>query len=207
MGRFNVTQWCDFVRGVADPDAEREMRERLASGDAGAKRAVDVLSRVAAVSRTDQETGPPEYAVRMAKAIGSLQRPREEVPSSSIWSFLPFDVTFDSLREPALAGMRDMQTSFRQLSFASEGYTVDVRMDHGTEPRSTVVVGHVLRRPARPVADIPVLVTAGGKIVERSVTSEFGEFQADGLPREVELYVLVGSETCLRLPLEQGEAD
>lgn len=212
MARFDVADWCDLVRGVADPHAEWEMRESLASDD-DARRTVDALSRVAAVARADEEASPPEYAVRMAKAIASVRKPTEEgVSRSSILKFLPFEVTFDSLREPALAGTRDMQVPFRQFTFESQDYTVDVRWDQDADPRTTVAVGQVLRRPEegapRPVARIPVLVTAEGEIVGHSVTSEFGEFQAAGLPEDgLELFVLVGGETCIRLPLGGDGAD
>lgn len=214
MARFDVTDWCDLVRGVADPDAERQMRERLASGGAGPRRIFDALSRVAAVAKRDGEV-PPEHAVRMAKAIASVRRPREEVSRSSLWRYLPFEVSFDSLREPALAGTRDLSPSFRQLSFKAEGFTVDVRWDQEAEPRTAVVVGQVLERPAeglggpRPAALIPVLVTSSdGEIAGHSVTSELGEFHAAGLPDgDLELHVLVGPETCIRLPLDQGAGD
>ncbi len=55
MSRPGITQWCDFVRGVADPDAEREMRQRLDAGDAGARRIVDAFARVQQVARADDE--------------------------------------------------------------------------------------------------------------------------------------------------------
>ena len=210
MARFDATDWCDLVRGVADPDSEHKMREHLALGNKGARRAVDALSRVAALARADQEMAVPEYAVRMAKAIGSVRRRESDLPSSSVWKFLPFEVTFDSLLEPALAGTRDLQASVRQLSFKSQGYTVDLRIDQDVDPRNNVVVGHVLagEKGPRPVAKVPVLVAADGQVVERSLTSDFGEFQAEGLPRkDLDLYVLVDEDTCIKLPIgEAGEA-
>jgi hypothetical protein len=213
MARFDVTDLCDLVRGVADPEAERRMRARLAAGDADARRIVDGLSRVAAVARADGEDSPPAYAVRLAKAAACIGRPREEVRRSSLWKYLPFEVVFDNLREPALAGTRDLQMPFRQMSFKAEGYSVDLRWDQDAPPRTTVLVGQVLERPEaggpRPAARIPVLVTsAGGELAGHSVTSELGEFQAAGLPEgDLELHVLVGPETCLRLPLDQAAVD
>ena len=211
MTTFNVTDWCDFVRGVAAPEAEREMRELLASGDAGARRMVGFLTRVAEVARTDQQTEVPEHAVRMAKAIATVQRvtvqrPTETPADSTLWRFLPVRITFDSLLQPAPAGTRDLYPAFRQLSFKADDFTVDVRLEPDADPRGTAVVGQVLesRGEPRPVARVPVLVTAGGKIVGRSLTSRFGEFHAEELPKErLDLFVLVGPETCIAVPLEQ----
>lgn len=209
MTTFDVTQWCDFVRGVADPEAEREMRDRLASGDAGARRTVDFLTRVLEVARTDQETAVPEPAVRMAKAIASVQRSSLQPERSTAWRFLPVVLIFDSLLEPARAGTRDLFASFRQLSFRADDYTVDVRLEPEADPGGTAVVGQVLEShgETRPVASVPVLVTADGRIVGRAVTSRFGEFHAERLPKKrLDLFVLVGPETCVSVPLEQ-EAD
>jgi len=208
MATFNVTDWCDFVRGVAAPEAEREMRERLASGDAGARRTVGFLTRLAAVARTDQQTQIPEHAVRMAKAIATVQRPAEDTPAdSALWRFLPVKITFDSLLQPAAAGTRGLYPAFRQLSFKADDFTVDVRLEPDAESRGMAVVGQVLesRGEPRPVARVPVLMTAGGKIVGRSLTSRFGEFHAEELPKErLDLFVLVGPETCIAVPLEQA---
>lgn len=206
MSRLDIAQWCDFVRGVADPESERRMRQRLAAGDAAARRAVDLLSRVRTVSRGDEVRAVPEHAVRAAKAIATVRRPAAEAPGSSLWRFLPVELTFDNLRQPALAGTRDLQASSRQLSFRAEDYTVDLRLEPDEAPRTTALVGQLVRRwrGSRPVTRTPVLVAANGEIVDTSTTNRFGEFQAAGLPREpLDLYLLVGEDTCIRLPLDQ----
>ncbi len=209
MSRPGITQWCDFVRGVADPDAEREMRQRLDAGDAGARRIVDAFARVQQVARADDEAAVPEYALRMVKAIGSLQRPKAEVPRTSAWRFLPVEINFDSLLQPTLAGMRDMQSSYRQMSFKAEAYTVDVRLDPGKEQQKTDVVGQVLQRSGespeatRPVVEVPVLAVASDAIVDRSVTSRFGEFHVVApASADLALYVLVGDEDCIAVRLD-----
>ncbi|HEX9735021.1 MAG TPA: hypothetical protein VGG06_23865 [Thermoanaerobaculia bacterium] len=210
MTTFDVTEWCDFVRGVAAPEAEREMREQLAAGDARARGTVEFLTRVMAVARTDQETELPEYALRTVKAIAAVQRHADAPAVSTPWRFLPVEITFDSLLEPAHAGTRDLQPAFRQLSFKAEGYSVDLRLEADAGSRRAALVGQVLetRAERRPVARVPVLVTAGGRIVARSLTSRFGEFHAEELPRErLDLFVLVGPETCVAVPLEQAADD
>lgn len=208
MTKFDASKWCDYVRGLADPDAEREMREHLAAGNPRAQKTVNMLARVRDVARADQELAVPDYAVRVAKAIGSLERREtEDVPGASRWSFLPLELAFDSLREPALAGTRDMQASFRQLSFKSQDYQVDLRLEPEGDPAGAVMVGQVLQHgdSPTPVVEAPVLVTSEGKIVERAVTSRFGEFHAEGLPQTaLELYVLLDDDRSLRVPIEPG---
>ncbi len=205
MPRFDIAQWCDFIRGLADPAIEQEMRACLESGAPQARRQVELLGLVASVGRTDLAMAIPEYAVRGAKAIGSLRRPHQ-VPTfaDTILRYLPFSITFDSQHQPAPVGTRDIQSANRQLIFRAEDFTVDVQLEHETDPSSTVVVGQLLRcgDAPRPVPEIPVFVVSGDQLVGRSLTGRFGEFQAEGLPRdELDLCLIVGQKECLKLPL------
>ena len=221
MNDFNLTDYCDLARGVAAPDAEREMREALAA-DADAARAVELFSRVAAVAEHDRHLAIPDYALRVAKAIGSLRRHDDATSHQGSWlRRLAATVTFDSWLQPASAGTRDMQASHRQILFSADRFTVDLRLENEAALRrnvsgdlvgaSTVVVGQILERdPAgadreatvTPAVDVPVLVLAEGRVVEHCRTSRFGEFQAAGLPqRGLSLCFLVGKEECLDIPL------
>lgn len=209
--RFDLGQWCDFVRGVADPDVEQTMREQLAADSPGARsrRHVELLGLVVATARRDQELEIPEYAVRGAKAIGSLRRPHQ-LPSlaESIIRHIPFSVTFDSLLQPAPVGTRDIHSANRQLSFDAEDYSVDVLLAHETDPPSTVVVGQLLCRNGgvRPVPEVPVFIVSEGQIVGRSLTGKFGEFHADGLPTEaMKLCLLVSEAERIELPLDKEQ--
>ncbi len=201
----DITVWCDFVRGVLDPETEARMRQRLASRSLTLPPA---LGRVAAVGRWDAENPVPDAAVRIAKAAGSLRRrgsAAAEPRSSSILKRLPFKVVADSLHQTAGAGARDLHSSYRHIVFEAEGYSVDVRLEHEREPAGTVVLGQLMRHggEVRPVKEVPVLLVTDDKIVGRGLTGEFGEFHAEGLPDEpMDLCILVGAERCLELPLE-----
>ena len=222
MTRFKITDWCDFVRGVADPQQGADMRRELEAGDAPS-RMIDMLSLVAEVGQLDSALEIPEHAVRVAKAAGSLARPQDrpetadETGLGKLLRYLPFSITFDSFAEPALAGTRSLQGADRRLSVEAEAYKIDLRVEHDTEPQSTVVVGQLLRRSPGaeregtewtdaedPMQDIPVLALEAGRIVGRSKTGRFGEFQAEGLPNEaLSLCLLVGTDECIELPLDR----
>ncbi len=205
MSDLDIIQWCDFVRGVLDPETDARMREQLNAGTAKIRKMVLLLNRVAAVGQSDAAMAIPEYALRSVKAMGSLQRPRAAAASEkSLLRFLPFEIIFDSLGLPAPAGARFVQASHRQLTFKAEDFTVDVRLEHENGPNGTVIVGQLLLQAdeAEPVSGIPVLVVSNDQIVGRSVTSRFGEFQAEGLPREpLSLSLLVSDEECIDVPL------
>ena len=199
MAKYDITQLSDLVRGVADPVARESMREYL-DGSPRARRQVDLLERVAAVARADQEMRIPEHALRVVKALGSLRRPEAETSRG----LLPFKIAFDSFLQPAAAGTRDIQSQDRQLVVDAAPYMVDLRLEQETE--SAVVVGQLLRDGTHPVSGVPVLLLAADQVVGRSTTSEFGEFHAEGLPREpLKLCLLIESDKNLEVSLDTPE--
>lgn len=204
MKDHSLTDWCDLARGVADPATERRLRTVLSSGSSSSK-TLEMFQRVAAVAAADREMAPPEHAVRVAKAIGSLRPSWAAETTSKAGSFLrrlTLFTAFDSWLQPAPMGTRDLQSSHRQLLFQSDDFAVDLRLEHED---GTVVVGQLVERldPPRPVADVPVLLVSEGRIVATSLTSPFGEFLAENLPSTpLNLWLLVGDEECLDISLE-----
>lgn len=221
MKRFDITEWCDLVRGVTDPETEERMRLHLAA-DPAARTAAAAMQWVADVARSDHEGPVPEHALRFAKAIGSLQRPPAATRARrrSLLQPLRFEIAFDSLLAGAGAGTRDLQAGHRQLAFEADDYSIEVRLEHEIEPPGTVVVGQILSRgeagaagrvvagqsgAARPVAEAPILVLAGGRIVGQATSGRFGEFQVEGLPpRSLKLCLLPARGQLLELPLVEA---
>ena len=199
MNTPDTTQWCDYARGLVEPRAAERMRAELARSES-ARRAMRCFGRLAQLARHDKALQIPEHALRVAKAAGSLRRHDAERLTRQ-----PFTVLFDNLCDAMVgAGTRDLQPSFQQTVFRSSDYTVEVRLEQGTNPRGQVVVGQLLQHQgeARPVAQVPVLVLSDGHVVGRDLTSRFGEFQAAGLPAEpLKLCLLVGQESCIDVPL------
>lgn len=212
MKQIDLTQWCDFVRGLADEATTEQMQEALLNGSEPAHRAFDMLRRVSEVIETDHTQPVPENAVRLAKAIGSLQRPmaaqeKVEHAISKLLNFLDFEVTFDSLLEPVTAGTRSLQTHDRQVSFEAAGLLIDLRIERDND--ATAVVGHVLQTDTDtgqddllPVTSMSVVSLHQGRIVHNTATGEFGEFQTEGLPNHnLKLCFLVDDEECIEFPI------
>lgn len=217
MADFDITEWSDFVRGLVDPETAERMRAHLDSAPAATRRRVDALRRIAALGRADEENAAPNYAVRIAKALASVQRPASSAadspkpaaaPQSPVASLrrLRLTITFDSQLEPAPAGRRNLVSSHRQIVLETEGYRVDLQLEHEVEPQGTVAVGQVMntREAATSFPRVPVLVFSGQHEIDRTITSRFGEFQFEGLPRkDLELCLIVG-EDFLEIPLCSG---
>ena len=217
--RFDIAHWIDFVRGMAEPELEEEMRRRLASGTERPRAEEERWRRLAVLGCKDVERQVPEAALRGARAIGSLCRSGESEPQ---FERLGFDVVFDSLtqaavgtRGPGLAAVMAGRPAdaVRHLVLEADSYTVDVRFEPRPDPRLTVrpggfagavVAGQILHRngETKPIPRTPVLVFAGDTIVHSTLSSDSGEFHVEGLPREsLKLCLLVGRRHCIEIPL------
>lgn len=201
MTAFDLTHWCDYARGVAAPESTPAMRALL-ERSAAARKAVERFRRVAAVAGADAADPVPAHAVRVAKAVAGLA-PRTR--SASSWRFVPADLVFDSFLHAAGVGTRDLCSSHQRIvSFRAGEFSIHVRLEHETIPHSQILVGQLLRHAPepRPVIEVPVLVLAADKVVGRSLTSRFGEFQADGLPPDpLVLCLLVEPERWIEVSL------
>ncbi len=167
MAGFDIVQWCDFVRGVADPAIEEEMREYAATGTRPQRRDAELLRRLADYGRETEHEGVPREAVRIAHAIDSLGRPRlgrprlgrprlgrprlgrpepEEGEEPSLLRRLSFEVLFDSLSRPhlpqlAVTGTRSHGSQGRHLVLKVDKFTIDVRLVREPSPEHTVRPG------------------------------------------------------------------
>ncbi len=202
MTKLDITQVADFVRGLMEPEAAQQMEEYLQGPGASSstQREVSALRHVARLAEIDRNHQVPDYAVRCAKALGSLRR--TESREASLLERLAMALTFDSRIAPALAGTRDMRSADRQMVFQSQGFQIDLRLE--ADKKGVVVVGQLIRdgRDVQPVADVPVLAMAEEEIIARSKTGAFGEFQADGLNAEsIALLFLLDDEKCLEVSL------
>ena len=231
MSERKMIQWCDFVRGVADPESAERLRDRLAGGSASTRGKVEALRHVATVGQSDSESPVPPSGVRIAKAIAGTPR-ADAAPQVRR---VPCLLAFDNLLEAAPAGTRSLQQGHRELTFEAQGYSVDMRLEQEIEtpsaglqsapPGRQVVVGQLLRlgteeAPAsgapeghtavghgqrdnvlRPVTRAPVFVFSGDRMIGKSVTGHHGEFQVEGLPRDSLDLCLMAGEDFLELPL------
>lgn len=212
MKKTDDIRWVDFVRGVADPETEQELRARLSAG-AGEEEA-RCWRHVAALGRSEAEGEITREGdlVRLVKAMGRLPRSPQAGPLPRPLAWLRARLVFSSGGQPSPAGARGHEAPARHLVFETEGFVVDVRFERylegGAAPgasSSGIVNGQIFRqadRP-RPVPRTPVLVFDGVEIVRSTSCDDAGEFQAENLPTgDLRLCLLVGQGACIEIPLD-----
>jgi len=163
---------------------------------------VDWLRAVTAVAAADGEYEPPPHVLRRARAVFALERPRliRALPR------LVGKLMFDSLTQPALAGVRGPAGASRQAVFEAGDYAVDITVDQASGSSRTMLVGQVMSRvaPVAPITAAPVLLTAGETVVARTVCDRFGEFLIEYEPQpRLQLHVVVDAgKRRLEMPLD-----
>ncbi len=205
MSKPDLAEWCDYVRGVGDPQRKERLSELLASGPAAARDTIAAFSQVLATARADQLQEPPAYALRCAYSLSST---RPSGRRESGFTDRAFQVVFDSLRDALPAGSRRLHSAHRQLVIESAEIQLDLKIERETDPGQTVVVGQVIDRQdgdPRPLRQVPVLLFSATRVVGRALSGPFGEFQADGLREDpVSLCLLISDDERLRVPLDEA---
>ncbi len=202
MLKYDITLWCDYVRGLLDASTHAEMSAHLAlPGSESARRTVATFEGLLSFAERDAAVEPPAGALRSVHALGSLLRPSEE----SSWLKRLYSVlVFDSADAPLAYGVRDMAPAERQLIFRNDSYFVDLRLEQEGPSGSWLVVGQLMEEKdgVSPLANVQVIAASQNRFVGRTRTDEMGEFQADNLPNnEFRLLFLVDDELCLEVPV------
>lgn len=178
MSHYDITQWVDFVRGLARPAEAAPMQQHLDEGCQACAAAVRRLSAVATVARTDDQYEPPSHLLRFAKAAFSLQQPSRLLSLPRLAARL----AFNSLETAMAQGTRGpVEELSRQSLYEAGDFSVHLRFEQPLGASRVSLIGQIANRrvPEPPMAHVPVLLTRGRSVVARSLSNEFGEFQIE----------------------------
>lgn len=206
MKHYDMIQWSDYVRGVGDAELRRAMRDHLATGCPECGRTAQLLRGVVDVARSDRRHGPPESAVRAVRALFALQQ-----PTASHWlSPLRIRLAFDSLYEPAPAGVRGPETARRQLVYYAQDYALTLSLDYRPGPKgeSLELGGEILRRSEGPIPEVPAYLMSGSQLLAHSFSSHLGDFHMECDPAErMRLCLLVDSAELIEIRFARTPRD
>ncbi len=174
MEHFSEQVFADLVRGIETP-AQGDLRSHLANQCPQCVETFNILSRLQTIAGNENSYRAPENAVRMAKLEFEARRTNpNEIPASLV---------FDSLAQPALAGVRSAGTAAaRQMVYEAEGMMVDLRFDRPPRSKYISLIGQVLdqRAPRTSVANASVMLwTEKGLVLAETTTNGLGEFHLE----------------------------
>jgi hypothetical protein len=173
MKHFDIGQWVDFTRGLGDELARSAMEMHLSTGCQPCQRVVDVMRGVADAAQLESGYVPPDYAIRMAKAIYPPHGPEK-----STLAKLVARLVFDSFGEPVPAGVRSQDRPARHALFEAENFCLDLQLEPEQGSGRVILVGQIANREEQPtnLAHVPVWLRGQRALVASTRSNRFGEF-------------------------------
>ncbi len=207
--------WLDFARGVADPDTESEILQRLASGSNRDKKEIDLWRSVAALGRRDieQEIADELDVTRIVKAMGRMHLPAPAETGLAAVRRLVAELTFG--HQPAPVGVRGATSAVRHSVYSAEDYVFDIRIE-SLDPKGCRLDGQVARQDGQPLGrssrqktdpgsqqgGIPVLLLKDDDLLASVVCDELGELHSQDLQQTpTKLQFLVEETLHIEIPV------
>jgi hypothetical protein len=186
MQHLETTDWIDFIRGVMPAEQALFATAHLDGGCITCGDQASWLSRLN--ESAAREVMVPDAVVNVAKAILAAKTRETEdltrIALKRIRAILQYDSMFDL--QPAGARSLPLGCGSRMLLFRAGEYSVDLRLEAEPEHLNWTLVGQLSNddNPSDDMANLPVLVMAGKKVVGKTFSNEFGEFILPDLPRQ-----------------------
>jgi hypothetical protein len=198
---FTTEDWVDYTMQQASPERMETMKLHLDTGCEKCANLEQLWSRVAQVANREFGHEPPASAVRHIRNAFSIvaaskgSKPTRIIPR----------MVFDSLWQPAMAGVRSAHSTPRQVLYRAGEISIDMRIEPEPKSERVHISGQISNcaRQGEGIAEIQVVVSGNQSVLTSEFTNLFGEFHAVFVPEaglRVSFYLL--SEKELSIPLE-----
>lgn len=177
---FSSQDWADFVNGTASTTQQATMQKHLNEGCKNCGKAAAFWAGVREIARREASFEAPVSAVRHVQDAFRIAtedtkaRRKFQIPR----------LVFDSLWQPALAGVRSTTTAPRQVLYRTGELSVEMRLEPEPLSERMSIVGQIYRSAEgnQGLTQVPVLVTSKTGSLAETHTNEFGEFQMSFVP-------------------------
>jgi hypothetical protein len=182
MKHFASEEWVDFVNKQLSPQQTESMQSHLETGCQPCSKLLNTWILVRETAQRESDLQVPESAVR--HVINAFAVAAEPKRKSGIFE-IP-RLVFDSLWQPALAGVRSGAVAPRHLLYRAGEVSIELVLEPEPPSDRVHIAGQVsssgTQNPA--FAQVPiVLYTSNTKVVE-ATTNRLGEFQLGFMPQE-----------------------
>src|SRR5262245_1628675 len=137
--------------------------------------------QVKQLAKTDDSSEPPPWILKRAVKAFDARRARASV-AGQIRSVIA-SLVFDSLRRPALAGVRSSGAEGRQLLYHADDYSIDLHVALPDQVHADLT-GQILREGEvmfKSVAGLPLELLRDGGTVLSTITNDSGEFRVESI--------------------------
>lgn len=168
-------QLIDYVDGSLDQAAVESIASHLA-GDCGrCESDRSWYQQVKLVAADDDSIEPPPWVLK--RALRLINSPVRASIGARVGRIVA-SLLFDSLKRPALEGVRSAGAEGRQLLYRAEDYSIDVQIAASDQMRAEMT-GQILREGElmfESVAGIQLSLMRNGGTILSTVTNDRGEF-------------------------------
>jgi hypothetical protein len=173
MKHLSDEQALNFVNHVMSAQERLDTQKHIESGCKRCIGAIATWQRVREASSAEAEYQPPAGAVRIAKAAFAAAGFGQAEDGLKL--------LFDSILQPASAGVRSISTDTRQLLYGVGPYLIDLYISARPGGKSISVTGQLMNSkfPERILNAVPIIVGNGTGTAVLATTNNFGEFQGE----------------------------
>lgn len=198
---YRSEEWVDFVNENLSAEQTRAMQQHLDANCRPCSRMARTWTRVRDAAKRESRYQAPDSAVRHVRGSFSLlARPAEqnrlvEIPR----------LVFDSLWQPAVAGLRAASVAPRQVLYKAGDLAIEMRMEPEPLSERISIAGQIYNtaQQGEGLADVLVVVRSNTSIVAEARTNRFGEFQLSFVPDEgLRIAFVVVKNRDLSIPLD-----
>jgi hypothetical protein len=197
---YSSEEWVDFAMQRTPQTHREEMQRHLDAGCTECAHLLSLWTRVGEVAGREGTLQPPDSAVHHVRAAFASMVKAQRAERAPLIPRL----SFDSLWQPALAGIRSSSGGPRKLLYRAKGITIEMHIESESKSERMNLTGQIsfgsLQEQSAP--PIPVELSGMEGKLASTETNSFGEFHLSYLP-EVDLqitFVLAGGLAIL-IPL------
>ena len=182
MKHFASEEWVDFVNKQLSPQQTESMQSHLETGCQPCSKLLNTWILVRETAQRESDLQVPESAVR--HVINAFAVAAEPKRRSGIFE-IP-RLVFDSLWQPALAGVRSGAVAPRHLMYRAGEVSIELVLELEPPSDRVHIAGQVsgsgTQNPA--FAQIPIVLHTNSTKVVEATTNRLGEFQLGFMPQE-----------------------
>jgi hypothetical protein len=205
MSHFSADEWVDFTRGLLPPAKAIVMQASLDGGCSECRSSSQLWRAILKSLAREGEYQPSETAIGAVKDAYVPEKPWKWMISVAQFAH----VRFDSLREPALAGVRSSAKSSRQITVEAEPFVIDLQLESDSARQRVSLTGQVLNSHNSQTAinGADVVLLSLDNLIRRTKANELGEFCLDfGREENLRLFINIRGERAIGIALPDLES-
>ena len=185
---YSSEEWVDFIMEQTPQEQRAKMQVHLNSGCRPCAQSVSLWTRVSQMAGRERSLVPHDSAVQHIRAAFSKMVKAKQTERATV---IP-RIAFDSLWQPALAGVRSGSVGARKLVYKTRGITIEIHLENESKSERVNLTGQLslASLQGETMPSFTVVVSSEEGILARTVSNGFGEFQLSYVP-EADLQVSI----------------